>query len=437
MEWAVPTATVPDVARGSNGKFAVMVSPVSNPKNYKMPLLGTDNIVRDLPVFKARKVKDSLGREYDWTVEDLDLMVSNFDALKSSNRFPNVPVRANHGRDVNEVGGWYVALRRNGDTLYADIEFTEPDMAEKYRRGTYRNRSIEIGAYETNDGEVFFPTVMGLAFCDIPAVEGLFSASVSAYSGSDAEVLLFAPAPDGAADGKQQQGQQDTTGTTEPWTAVLVALHGLAGHMAADVDGHAAVLRVIQAIEGIQAGGGETVEPPADKAGSKPTTNAGATVDTFKFSLDGREIDVTGDENTKAILAAFSTKVTELTDKVGTLTADADKAKQEFRAAQVDAWLNEKKITPAQVEGMKAYVATLTDEQFTAHSALIVATPVLSFTSEQGGGGGENVGPDRDQQVADLRLTYSMLSKAGLTKEKLAESKPAKALAALGVAVEA
>jgi hypothetical protein len=426
----VPTVTaLPEFALGGNGKSAILVAPVS--KFRAAPVLGADNIVRDLPVFKARKVKDSLGRESTWTIEDLDAMVANFNLLKDSNLFPNVPVRANHGRDVNDVGGWYVALRRDGDTLLADIEFTEPDMAEKYRRGTYRNRSIEIGAYETNDGEIYFPTVMGLAFCDIPAVEGLFSASASAYSGTDSEVLLFAPAADAAEGGGSDT--QDTTGGTEPWTAVLVALHGLAGHMAADADGHAAVLRVIQAIEGIQNGG----DSAAEGSDPAPTTNAGASVDTFKFSLDGREIDVAGDDSTKAILSAFSSKVTELTETVSTLTADAEKAKQEFRAAAVDGWRDSKKITPAQVDGMKAYVATLTDEQFTAHSALIEATPVLSFTAEQGGTGGENVGPDRDKTIADLRLTYSMLSKAGLTKDKLAESKPAKALAALGVAVEA
>jgi len=51
---------------------------------------------------------------------------------------------------------------------------TEPGAVKKFERGTFRSRSIEIGPYESNNGKITAPAVLGLAMVDIPAVEGLF-----------------------------------------------------------------------------------------------------------------------------------------------------------------------------------------------------------------------------------------------------------------------
>jgi hypothetical protein len=431
--------TVPDYALGSNGRPAIMVAPAEDTSEFALPV-AVGSHVTDLPVFKTGKVKDSKGRAHNWSVADLDQMVANFTTLRDTGKFPNVPVRANHSRDVNQIGGYYTALRRKGNMLFADIEFTEPEMQAKYERKTYRARSIEIGAYESNDGEVTFPAVMGLAFCDIPAVEGLFSASVSAYENeSDREVILFAAPPADAGGGGAAAGAAEDEGAedqqeTVALAAVLSALHALAGQVTDNPDAHTAVMTIIGAVQAMQSDESEDTsgepKPPAK-------TNAGALVETFQFTVDGAAVEIAGDENTRRVLETFAAANTRLTERVTSLEADAETVRQESRERAVDGWLDGKKIVPAQVEGLKAYVKTLTDEQFTAHSALMDLTPQPGITAEHGGGGGEDAASTEAEKVNALRLTYSMLKTAGLPADKLAKSKPALALAALNVPVEA
>jgi hypothetical protein len=150
---------------------------VEIPLHFKgAPVVGSDNIVRGIRIFRAGSFKDSQGRPTKWSPEQLRLMVDNFNALVSSGIFPHVPVKTNHSRDVKDIVGYFEKLYVDeGGFLAADVKFTEPDGLTKWNNGTFRNRSIELGAYETNDGEKFYPAVMGLAFVDTGAVEGLFA----------------------------------------------------------------------------------------------------------------------------------------------------------------------------------------------------------------------------------------------------------------------
>ena len=130
-------------------------------------------IVKSVQIFKTGTFRDSWGDQQTWTHAHLHQMVLHFDLLKSSGAFPNVPVRNDHSFSVTDIIGYIEALRVDGDYLNADLEFTDATALEKFDNGTYRSRSIEIGLYETNNGETYYPVVMGLAFVDIPAVEGL------------------------------------------------------------------------------------------------------------------------------------------------------------------------------------------------------------------------------------------------------------------------
>jgi len=132
---------------------------------------GTAVLTR-LPVFKTGEFTSNNGKRKKYTSGDLQAIASNFKTLKEG-VLPNVPVRANHGQSVNEIVGYHDRLYVEGDVLYADITFTEPEAAGKWDRGTYRNRSSEIGAYTTNEGEEFDLAFVGMAFVDLPAVEGL------------------------------------------------------------------------------------------------------------------------------------------------------------------------------------------------------------------------------------------------------------------------
>lgn len=130
-------------------------------------------IVRSLKVFRTGTFKDSQGRQRNWTHKDLQEIVENFQKLQTV--FPNPPVRADHGSSVDKIKGYVTDVRVEGDFLVNDVEFTEPDGADKYARKTYRNRSIEVGPYETNGATpaTVWPAQVGLAFVDISAVEGL------------------------------------------------------------------------------------------------------------------------------------------------------------------------------------------------------------------------------------------------------------------------
>lgn len=167
-------------------------------------------VVERQPVFRTGTFRDSMSRQGTWEALHLDQMASHFAMLKNRNILTDVPVRDGHPgflvsgtEGSGKVVGWHTSLETHtvqsdtGDTTYllASYVFTEPDAAERFERGTYRNRSSEIGTYVTNAEAEFWPVYMGFAFVDIPAVEGLnsveFSKSTSsAYAERDV-VFLF------------------------------------------------------------------------------------------------------------------------------------------------------------------------------------------------------------------------------------------------------
>lgn len=148
------------------------------------------HVVKGLRIFKAGSFKDSRGVKRTWTTDHLQQMVAHYNYLKDSGVLVDVPIRENHTvGNVSGVVGYFVKVYvdpTDPNFLVADIEFTEPTAFSKWERGTFRSRSLEIAAYETNTGETYFPTVVGLAFVDIPAVEGLHSQSTAPLSFSHA-----------------------------------------------------------------------------------------------------------------------------------------------------------------------------------------------------------------------------------------------------------
>ena len=139
--------------------------------------------ILSVPVFRAGTFKDSMGDQHTWTIEHLSQMVFNFNMLRERGTLPNVPVRDQHKSFFGSGGsvvGFVEGLRVEGQDekgnalLVADLEITEPDAFGKIERGTWRSRSSEIGFYEDNDEAMYWPVFMGLAWVDLPAVEGLF-----------------------------------------------------------------------------------------------------------------------------------------------------------------------------------------------------------------------------------------------------------------------
>lgn len=171
---------------------------------------GQSARLKNWAVFRAGTFRDSRGRRHSVTVEYLKKTAANFHSLLAIGFQP--PIRANHGRNVNEVVGYGLDCYERDGVLYQDVDFTEPDAIAKFKRGTYRFRSSELGVYESNSGERFFPALMGVAFVDTPAVEGLFSmASAEDSVAPDLESHFFMEAS--MADAGPETETTDTAGT--------------------------------------------------------------------------------------------------------------------------------------------------------------------------------------------------------------------------------
>lgn len=148
----------------------------SSPVNFATR--GGATVLTDVDIFKA-------GTFNGLTVSALELsaLVERFYELRDGNVFLP-PVRLDHSWSILAVIGYIEELRvvaapdmsaggAEAAFLRADLRITEPDAVELIRRGTAINRSSEIGPYITNGGIEYPLVVWGVAFVDIPAVEGL------------------------------------------------------------------------------------------------------------------------------------------------------------------------------------------------------------------------------------------------------------------------
>jgi hypothetical protein len=146
----------------------------------RLPVTETSRgtyIIHGKKVFRAGTFKDSRGVQRTWTTDQLDQMVANFHALRTTGALVGVPLRVDHSFSARDLVGWISDLYLIGEYVHADLHFTEPDAYRKWQTGTYEPVSAEVAPYETNNGDIFTPTLIGVAFVDIPAVEGLYRAS--------------------------------------------------------------------------------------------------------------------------------------------------------------------------------------------------------------------------------------------------------------------
>lgn len=177
----------------------------------RLPVTYTEagtSIVHGKKIFRAGTFKDSTGTERTWTVEQLDTMVDNYWTLQQNHLLSGVPLRVDHNFSAKDLIGWISGLYRMGEFLYADLHFTEWEGFRKWDNGTYEPVSSEIAPYETNSGDIYFPTLIGVAFVDIPAVEGLYRAS-GVEGGRVTAVPIGNPMLDSSGGGVYKSGQED------------------------------------------------------------------------------------------------------------------------------------------------------------------------------------------------------------------------------------
>lgn len=148
------------------------------------------HVYSGVAVFRSGTFRDSMGVQNTWEDLHITQMLNNYDFLTNKKILDSVPARDGHkawlvgnipGR--GEVVGWHTDLKaktlkspvdnQEYKYLLADYEITQPYAQEKIANGTWRNRSSEIGVYNTNNDTELWPVYLGFAFVDFPAVEGL------------------------------------------------------------------------------------------------------------------------------------------------------------------------------------------------------------------------------------------------------------------------
>lgn len=145
--------------------------------------------VEGMPVFRSGTFRDSWGDQFTYEELHIQQMLTHWNYLVSSKIFADVPVRLGHPGFLGaapmqgQVIGWHTQLStarlkaphedEEYDYVLADYEILDMTAAADIERGLYRNRSAEIGRYRTNKEVEFWPVYMGVAYVDIPAVEGL------------------------------------------------------------------------------------------------------------------------------------------------------------------------------------------------------------------------------------------------------------------------
>lgn len=147
-------------------------------------------VLEGVPAFRSGTFRDSMGYQNTWEGMHLRQMKMNWDHLTETGVFRDVPVRDGHPGWVvmglpgnGKVVGYHTGVRvetrtaphdgKDYDYWMVDYEILDEDAAKAIESGLWRNRSAEIGTYTTNDETEFWPVYMGVAYVDIPAVEGL------------------------------------------------------------------------------------------------------------------------------------------------------------------------------------------------------------------------------------------------------------------------
>lgn len=369
---------------------------------------GTGKIV-DLKIFKSGTFKDSMGFQRTWEPEHLEQMIFNYNLLKNRGIFPNVPVREGHPGIFGSGGsvqGWIDTLRHADEFLVADLSITEPEALAKWERGTYRGRSLEVGMYETNDESTYWPTVMGLAFVDIPAVEGLYNKQTAEPPDKKnkstfhfSQVLL---------DDKEitVEGDQNPQppAPTPPAPAPAPA----------------------PAPPQPPAPAPAPAPNPAPAPAPAPEPAPAPQQQHSMFKINGQDVQDA---------AAVQTHITSLESFV---KETRDLNRKNF----VSGLVASNKVLASQKEGMEALVLTMTDAQYEAFTKLHETTPPMPLLGNHGnqGGGqppastgsgftGGKATPEEQKEV--LEETIAMHKRAGMSEENIQKTDSYKKLQAL------
>ena len=92
-----------------------------------------------IEMFRTGSQTDSAGNTRDWTEQDLDKIVQQY-----NNGNHEAPIVVGHPDHNSPAFGWVEALKREGALLYARLKDVMPEFEELVRVGTYKKRSISL-----------------------------------------------------------------------------------------------------------------------------------------------------------------------------------------------------------------------------------------------------------------------------------------------------
>lgn len=381
-------------------------------------------LLEGVRIFKMGTFKDSLGIEKSWEDVHLQQMEFHYKLLKDNNVLPNVPVRADHSFSVLNVVGYFTDVYRAADDstfLAASLEFTEPEAYEKWKRGTWRSRSLEVGWYETNEGAMYWPVILGLAFVDLPAVEGLYENQVRT---SKSGLHIYTLQDDNKENGSMFVfNGQSFTDQAECERAINYAAWEASANYAQACQDWEAAVNYAAALEAHNANAQALGVQGVTVHTAQPVANHGAPR-AFTFRVNGQSTDdpAVAQQHIDS-LESFRREMTKYN-----------------RESFIDKLVEDKKITAAQVDEYKAHVAieTMTDDGFASFSKLWEKAPVHSLFAqhhtgegEGGQGGGQPATQTLQDQIDVQEGIVAQLRRSGLSEDKIQKTEAFTKLTAL------
>lgn len=371
-------------------------------------------IIRGIPIFRAGTFKDSMGDPHTWETEHLQQMVFHFNMLREREVLPNIPVRDQHRSLFGSGGrvvGYLEGVRVEGEDskgnplLVADMDITEPDDFGRIERGTWRSRSAEVGFYETNDDVMYWPVLMGVAWVDLPAVEGLFGKKSDDTDGE------YTPIHDhdeeGAVSHAKKEANKGGAGTATPPADNDGKEGQHSAPPATDKEGEGGEGNEEGAGEGTgeQAGdgSGDHSTPPAPSAGSTVTNQHSSGAQVHEFTLNGQ---------TK------TTDFAAVQAHIENLESVLDESRTQARKDFVSSLAESNCIAATQVESMQEHAVSLSDEQYEAFKKMYEDAPEIPLFSQHG----QQTSTDPDNQgseVETLRERVTMHKRSGMSEDKV------------------
>jgi hypothetical protein len=340
-------------------------------------------VLEGVPVFRSGTFRDSMGSQRTWESLHMSQMVSNFGLLRDRGIFADVPVRKGHPSFLADPMDGLIGYITNLSTadltsahdgnkytyILADYEIPDEAAQKKIQSGLWRNRSAEIGAYVTNDESEFWPTFMGFAYVDIPAVEGL-NGAFSKFDHSKFEIMEEAPV-----------GDKDDKGTAP------------AGQPAAEP---AVVL---------------TSNPPQFAAGVNSGTNPPATVHAAPLP-------------TFTVFGKSTTDVSEVQRHIDTLERFQIETREGARKDFVKSLSDAGKILASDVDETTALALSFDDAQYNRWKALQEKVPAAAPLGQHGRTQADENAPkvEKDASEAEYEIALGVVKQmksAGLMPESI------------------